>query len=105
ARVAALPRGCSQEGRARQMVSLQRRNQRCPMSMQPWRNQCRVSRKPSRRPRGSFLRLERLEDRLAPATWSGDVFDTTPGTPRWTNDQVQEISGGVHVPAGKTLSI
>src|SRR5665213_2145334 len=57
------------------------------------------------RPRTSVLGFERLEDRVLLATWSGNVFDTTPGTPLWTNTAVQEITGNVDVPAGQTLTV
>ncbi|HEX4612077.1 MAG TPA: right-handed parallel beta-helix repeat-containing protein, partial [Urbifossiella sp.] len=46
-----------------------------------------------------------MEDRVTPATWSGDIFDPAPGVPLWTNGEVQEVIGDVHVPAGKTLTI
>src|SRR5581483_8381260 len=49
--------------------------------------------------------FERLEDRLAPATWSGNLSDPAPGTPLWTNDQVQEVLGNVTVPFGGTLTV
>ncbi len=39
------------------------------------------------------------------ANWSGDVFDTAPGVPLFTNTEVQHIVGNIHVPAGKTLTI
>ncbi len=67
----------------------------------------KASRSVARRRQGTpFLPgLEPLEVRLAPAQWSGDVFDTTPGVPLWTNTSVQEVVGDVHVPAGKTLTI
>ncbi|MBI2477612.1 MAG: hypothetical protein HYV60_02880, partial [Planctomycetia bacterium] len=60
-----------------------------------------------RRRRSGKLRLgiEPLEQRLLLANWSGDIFDAVPGTPLWTNDEVQRIVGDVHVPAGKTLTI
>jgi hypothetical protein len=72
-----------------------------------WRRGQKSSRFLARRQRRTaFLpRLEALETRLAPATWSGDIFDTSPGVPLWTNTAVQEITGDVHVPAGKTLTI
>ena len=51
--------------------------------------------------------LELLETRIVPSTWSGDIYDGLGGSngPLFTNDQVQEIVGNVHVPAGKTLTI
>jgi hypothetical protein len=58
-----------------------------------------------RRRAASLPRLEPLESRLAPATWSGDIFDTSPGVPLLTNTAVQEFTGNVHVPAGQTLII
>jgi hypothetical protein len=67
--------------------------------------------KPSRsvarcRRRIAFLpSLEPLETRLAPATWSGDIFDVSPGVPLLTNTSVQEFIGNVHVPVGKTLTV
>jgi hypothetical protein len=57
------------------------------------------------RPRTSVLGFERLEDRILLATWSGNVFDATPGTPLWTNTAVQEITGNVAVPTGQTLTV
>jgi len=57
----------------------------------------------SRGTRTRGLKLENLEDRLALATWFGDIFDNhAPARTLWTNGQVQEITGDVHVPAGKT---
>lgn len=50
-------------------------------------------------------RIEFLENRQLLAAWSGDVFDPAPGTPLWTNTEVQQITGDVHVPSGKTLTI
>jgi Carboxypeptidase regulatory-like domain/CARDB len=47
----------------------------------------------------------RLEQRILLANWSGTVFDSTPGTPTWTNSSVQIVTGNVTVPAGKTLTI
>lgn len=58
-----------------------------------------------RDPRRLRLSVEVLEDRRLLASWSGDVFDTAPGVPRWTNDEVQHVTGDVRVPAGKTLTI
>ena len=51
--------------------------------------------------------IELLESRIVPTKWSGDIFDGLGGTsgPLFTNDQVQEIIGNVHVPVGKTLTI
>ena len=51
--------------------------------------------------------IELLETRIVPTKWSGDIFDGLGGSsgPLFTNDQVQEIVGNVHVPAGKTLTI
>jgi hypothetical protein len=49
--------------------------------------------------------IEKLEDRLLLATWSGDIFDPAPGVPLWTNSEVQQITGNVHIPAGKTLTV
>lgn len=44
---------------------------------------------------------------LAPTTRSGDIFDGLGGKagPLFTNDEVQQIVGNVHVPAGKTLTV
>src|SRR4051812_4001677 len=44
---------------------------------------------------------ERLEKRELLATWSGDILDGTV----WSNTEVQEITGNVHIPAGATLTI
>ncbi len=51
--------------------------------------------------------FELLEVRIVPTMWSGDIYDGLGGSmgPLFTNDQVQEIVGNVHVPAGKTLTI
>ncbi len=45
--------------------------------------------------------LERLEERLAPASWSGDISTNT----TWSNTSVQNIVGAVHVDKGVTLTI
>ena len=37
--------------------------------------------------------IERLEELLPLSNWSGDVYDTVPGTPLWTNNEVQQIVG------------
>ncbi len=58
-----------------------------------------------RRIQARRLLLEPLEGRLLLANWSGDVFDTTPGVPLWTSGEVQQITGDVHIPAGKTLTV
>ena len=74
-------------------------------STRPWisamrskANRVRSARRPRR-----LLTVELLEERIAP--WAGNVFDTTPGVPLWTNNQVQVITGDVDVPAGKTLTV
>ena len=64
------------------------------MARPSWQNLRFWSRLVQLRPyRRRRLGFEVLEQRLAPATWSGDIFDTAPGTPLWTNTQVQEITG------------
>jgi len=37
--------------------------------------------------------IEPLETLLLLSNWSSDVFDTVPGTPLWTNNEVQQIVG------------
>ncbi len=65
----------------------------------------RSFRKPPRRPRLRPVyakpRLEALEDRLAPASWSG----TIPNGTVWASGQVQSIVGNVDLPRGSTLTI
>jgi hypothetical protein len=75
------------------------------LSWQQWvRRLSRPFRAPTyRRPRPPTYRpgLEFLEQRLAPANWSGDI----PNGTVWSNSQVQVLTGNVHVPAGSTLTI
>lgn len=47
------------------------------------------------------LRLEALEERLAPATWSGVIPDGT----TWNNTEVQFITDDIRIEQGSTLNI
>jgi RHS repeat-associated protein len=69
-----------------------------------WLRQLSQSRAPTRplaRRACCRLALEALEDRIAPANWSG----TIPNGTVWTNAQVQSIVGNIDVPQGSTLTI
>ncbi len=46
-------------------------------------------------------KIERLEERVVLATWTGDI----PNGTVWATGQVQQIIGNVHIPAGSTLTI